>query len=349
MEEKTLIEKQLNKLFTKAVGLSRVALYTVEGLPIVLTRKLLGAMDAEAPPKGHEKELLLQIKSLIDEDAENIADSIYPESLLLPEAPKKHATRYLKLMADSIASTLRAKDKINKSFSKKAQSHLKEVPDYYKRNFHFQTDGYLSKNSAELYNHQTEILFRGTLGLMRRLLIAELIKTIRKSKKQIKILEIASGAGELTEILLKSCDNIEITCLDLSQPYLDHAQEKLSEFSNLSFTQGNAAKTKFKSGHFDYVVSSFLFHELPEKERESIITESFRVLKPKGQILNMDSLQLNDNKDLNWALEQFPKNFHEPFYANYTKKPLEKLYKKVGFKKIKTSQRLLSKAVVGTK
>lgn len=347
--ENTYIEKQIKKLLVKAAGVSRVALYTAEGLPIVLSRKLLGAMDNTAPPKGHEKELLLQIKDLIDEDAENIANSLYPKSLILPETPQKHVKRYIKLIADSVASTLRAKENINKSFSSKANELLDQVPDYYKRNFHFQTDGYLSKNSADLYNHQTEILFRGTLGVMRRLLIAELIQKIKKQKKLVKILEVASGAGELTEILLKSCDNIEITCIDLSQPYLDHARKKLSDYSNVKFIQGDAANTHLKSGAYDFVISSFLFHELPEKEREKVITEAYRVLKPSGTILSMDSLQLNDNEDLNWALEQFPKNFHEPFYANYAKKPLEKLYKKIGFKKVSTSQRLLSKAVTGVK
>ncbi len=47
--------------------------------------------------------------------------------------------------------------------------YLAGLPEYYGRNFHYQTEGYLSEESAELYEHQTEILFMGTLGLMRRL------------------------------------------------------------------------------------------------------------------------------------------------------------------------------------
>ena len=34
-------------------------------------------------------------------------------------------------------------------------------PDYYLRNFHYQTDGYLSEHSAALYDFQVEVLFNG--------------------------------------------------------------------------------------------------------------------------------------------------------------------------------------------
>jgi hypothetical protein len=40
-------------------------------------------------------------------------------------------------------------------------------------------------------------------------------------------------------------------------------------------------------------------------------------MKPEGFWGFLDSLQLGDIPELDWALRQFPKTFHEPFYKDY--------------------------------
>jgi ubiquinone/menaquinone biosynthesis C-methylase UbiE len=96
---------------------------------------------------------------------------------------------------------------LNNVFSKEAKKELKDLPEYYQRNFHFQTDGYLSKESAELYEHQTELLFRGTLHLMRRVLLGEMIKKIKaEPTKTFKLLELACGTGVATKFILENCN-----------------------------------------------------------------------------------------------------------------------------------------------
>jgi hypothetical protein len=46
---------------------------------------------------------------------------------------------------------------------------LKEkLPAYFLQNFHYQTGGYLTEDSAELYDMQVEVLFSGTANAMRR-------------------------------------------------------------------------------------------------------------------------------------------------------------------------------------
>ena len=47
-------------------------------------------------------------------------------------------------------------------------------PNYYLRNFHHQTDGYLSDFSASIYDLQVEILFNGSADAMRRRIIKPL-------------------------------------------------------------------------------------------------------------------------------------------------------------------------------
>ncbi len=67
-------------------------------------------------------------------------------------------------MGDGFRVAWRMRKNKNKDFQGKAAETAATMPDYYARNFHFQTDGYFSEASARRYDHQVEILFGGTAG-----------------------------------------------------------------------------------------------------------------------------------------------------------------------------------------
>ena len=83
--------------------------------------------------------------------------------------------------------------------------------------------------------------------------------------------------------------------------------------------------------------------------RVKVLSEAHRVLKAGGFIGIADSLQKNDRTELNWALKQFPMDFHEPFYKNYTLKKLEPLIQKLGFQNVQTDFAFLTKIVSASK
>src|SRR3546814_5908625 len=69
-------------------------------------------------------------------------------------------------------------------------------PRYYLQNFHFQSGGYLSGDSARLYDYQCEVLFTGGADVMRRqvlVTLAENFSTRRLTEAQL--IEIALGTG----------------------------------------------------------------------------------------------------------------------------------------------------------
>lgn len=72
-------------------------------------------------------------------------------------------------------------------------------PQYYLRNFHHQTDGYLSDFSASIYDLQVEILFNGSADSMRRRIIKPIKEGLKnfsdRKKSSIKILDVATGSG----------------------------------------------------------------------------------------------------------------------------------------------------------
>ncbi len=63
----------------------------------------------------------------------------------------------------------------------------------------------------------------------------------------------------------------------------------------------------------------------------------------------VDSVQKEDAKEFEWALEQFPVDFHEPFYKNYVMNPMEGLMLYRGFTKIHKDRGFFAKAVIGEK
>jgi ubiquinone/menaquinone biosynthesis C-methylase UbiE len=294
--------------------------------------------------------VLRELRTLIERDAEAVADGLYPLSALVPEtSPVEHTLRYLRLLADSIEVAARKRDRRPREFGARAASFLSEVPSYYRRNFHFQTDGYLSERSAELYEHQVEILFRGVGDAMRRAVIPPLARHLhRTGGRRRRLLELGAGCGTATRFVAQALPDARITCVDLSPPYLKKARERLSDRDRIDFLQGDAAELDLRDDRFDAVYSVFLFHELPLAERRRVLSEARRVLRPGGVHVVVDALQRGDVPDLDWALEAFPREFHEPYFRSYTRQPLETLLREAGFSKPRTSTAFLSKVVVAT-
>merc|ERR1719401_2037207 len=54
-------------------------------------------------------------------------------------------------------------------------------PEYYLRNFHYQTDGWLSDASAAMYEVSTEALFTGTQDAMQRMGLAPISYWLAKN------------------------------------------------------------------------------------------------------------------------------------------------------------------------
>lgn len=337
-----------------ALGYShlRSANFAIQGTLLPLVNLLATGKKRETPQgyANHLKLALPKIQELLKQDAVNISENIYPLEVLQPENPLRHGLRIPFLFVDAFLSARRREEKESKSFDATATELLTELPDYYQRNFHFQTNGYLGESSASLYDHQVEVLFSGSADPMRRLIIPPIKRHFEFSDGAgLRFLEIGCGTGRLTKFMALAFPKAQITCVDLSPFYLKEAQRHLRQFQRIDYVQGRGEELAFKSDSFDFVFSSFVFHELPHDVRKKMMLEAYRLLKPSGIFGIVDSIQLNDDSELNWALEQFPQDFHEPFYKNYSQNPLEKMMEEAQFRTIEKFQGFLSKAVTGLK
>lgn len=328
---------------TKTVG--RSALYFGESIPLIVLSNLYANRGKAQPPKPEElREVFKAIYELHKWDIENVEKGLYPKSVLQTRSPLQHALSLTRVMSDAVKVGMRMRQQKNHDFSDAALDIGEGLPEYYVRNFHFQTDGYLSEESARIYDHQVEILFNGSAQTMRRLSLIPILKQFSRDDS-FSILDIGCGTGSLTLDLARTFPKAQITAIDLSFPYLKQAQNRLKKFPRVSFLQANAEDLPFKDKAFDVVVNCYLMHELPRPTREKVIQEMLRLKKPKGVAVVTDALQNDDSPELNWALERFPIAYHEPFFKNYLQHSTEALVEKLSGKTATTQKGFFTKAV----
>lgn len=325
----------------------RSSLFTAESLMLPLAEAVATKKLPRLPFTDFSLFVKVQksLHQLLRQDAERISQGYYPASVLLRSEPAvdplSHLQRLPRIFREAVDASRRRVKKRTKDFSEEARLLKDGLPEYYQRNFHFQRDGYLGEESAALYDHQVEILFAGSADAMRRLLIAPLKRHFERTQgRGLRILELGCGSGSATNFLRLAFPQARITAVDLSEPYLEVARKRVP---TATFVPAAAEDLPFKDGEFDAVVSVFLFHELPLEVREKVLAESRRVLKAGGIFAYVDSLQLGDEPELDEPLKAFPTNFHEPFYPNYVRHPMEELLQAAGFRAVERGLGFFSK------
>ena len=192
-------------------------------------------------------------------------------------------------------------------------------PTYYRQNFHYQSDGWFSEESARLYDDQVEVLFTGAADAMRRMALAEIVQAVRTGgdQRRVRYLDVAGGNGRFLRQVMGVFPRLDAAMLDLSPAYTAVARERLAAWPHVDVIEGAAEAMPLDDGSIDVMSCIYLFHELPPRVRPKVLAEIARVLKPGGVFVFADSLQFGDNPKLDGLLEYFPESFHEPYYKSY--------------------------------
>ena len=191
-------------------------------------------------------------------------------------------------------------------------------PDYYLQNFHFQSGGWMTDDSAERYDTQVEVLFKGTANAMRRQALPRLFEVFTgHDQRALRLIDLGCGTGRFLDLVKQAWPRLPSLGLDLSEAYIRHARRYLRRWSRLDLVVANAEAIPAPDNSVDAVASIFMFHELPPKVRRIVIRECERVLKPGGRLILLDSLQSGDKPAYDGLLERFPQNYHEPYYRSY--------------------------------
>ena len=276
-------------------------------------------------------------------DAEDIAAGLYPAR---NDAPKGLAVAFRRA-ADFLADARLVEARRRRGGGVEAREDAPTsaaYPVYYRQNFHFQSGGWFTKDSAERYDAQVEALFSGTAGAMRRRVLSLLARHWKgRDHRNLAILDLACGAGSFLGDLGATFPRARLLGLDLSPAYLVEAGR---QNATVPLIQANVEKLPFADASLDAVVCIYLFHELPPKVRKTVAAEIGRILKPGGVFAFGDSVQPVDEPDLERLLEAFPAYFHEPFYESYSTTDLNALFALGDLVPIAQDKAFLTKALL---
>jgi len=290
-------------------------------------------------------EILRDLYALFERDRANIAAGRYrmPHDLWI--SPLDAARLSQRFFADLGEVNRRRRDRAHQEVAA-VNGGDRRYPRYYMQNFHFQTDGWLSEHSAELYDFQVEVLFNGGADAMRRQALWPIGEYLRDRRLAAQpLLDVACGTARLLSFVKHNYPRLPVTGLDLSRPYLDKAAELLAPWSWVALVEANAERLPFADDSFALVTCVFTFHELPRKVRRTVAAEMARVLRPGGRLIMVDSFQIGDRPEFEGLLELFPRAYHEPYFADYTRDPLGPLFEPLGLREVHKDLAFMAKVM----
>ncbi|MFI4974210.1 MAG: methyltransferase domain-containing protein [Caulobacterales bacterium] len=290
---------------------------------------------AEPVPTGFVRKAWLEA---FEKDAADVAAGLYPAMSDRPADP----VRAIRTTADFLTDARQVEARRRRGGGVEVRDEAPSTyPAYYRQNFHFQSGGWFSAESARRYEAQVEALFAGTAAAMRRRALSLLAKAWReRDHRGLAVLDLACGSGGFLKDLAATFPRARLFGLDLSPAYLDAARV------SAALVQGQAERLPFADASMDAVTSIYLFHELPPKVRPVVAAEIARVLKAGGVLALADSIQPVDEPRLTRLLEAFPAYFHEPYYASYATTDLSKLFGRAGLRLEATDTAFLTKGML---
>ena len=120
-------------------------------------------------------------------------------------------------------------------------------------------------------------------------LITDCIAAIYPDK--ISVLDIGCGAGNYPVCLLQKIKAADVTLVDLSQPMLNKAHERVSGLAkgNVETIKGDFRTVPLLENNYDVIIATAVLHHLRDDEDwETAFARLYSLLKPNGSLWVFD-------------------------------------------------------------
>jgi len=109
-----------------------------------------------------------------------------------------------------------------------------------------------------------------------------------------RVLDFGSGSGAAAIHLARalSAGGGRLTCLDISEKWLECVRVELAAFSNVDFVLGDIFSGALESGVYDVVFVHFVLHDIAPAARAEVVKALAARLKPDGQIYLREPLRM---------------------------------------------------------
>lgn len=120
------------------------------------------------------------------------------------------------------------------------------------------------------------------------------------------VLDVGCGAGNYTLKLLERIPGLDATLIDLSQPMLDRARDRVTAAGarNVECLQGDIRELQLGEERFDVILAAAVLHHLrTDEEWKATFTALYRALKPGGSLWISDLVTAGSPavQDVMWA------------------------------------------------
>ena len=134
----------------------------------------------------------------------------------------------------------------------------------------------------EKYDIMNDLMSLGIHRLWKRTFIDWL-----NPSKNTKLIDVASGTGDITKLFLEKIDySGNVCCIDENEGMLNISKKKFRQINNVKWYSATAEKLPFKNNEFDYYTISFGIRNV--KKVSIVLDEAFRVLKPGGKFICLE-------------------------------------------------------------
>jgi ubiquinone/menaquinone biosynthesis C-methylase UbiE len=351
------MSNSLSRLVTRAAygvtQLPRIAWYVGHGLAMRrLSDEARQREGKSSRPRAHtdasvpdRRRLFADTATLLQQDLANVEAGIYP-------LPADHDGSILtllhrsRLFFEDLPDIHRRRESggLSEVFNEKTRG---KRPRYYLQNFHFQSGGWMTDDSAKRYDTQVEVLFNGTANATRRQALPPLREVFAgRDQRRLRLLDVGCGTGRFLDFVKQVWPRLPTVGLDMSEAYVREAKRHLARWSRIHLIVGNGECIPAPDSSQDAVTSMFMFHELPPEVRRMVLREFARVLKPGGRLVIVDSLQRGDEPDYDGLLELFPQSFHEPYFTSYIDEDFSAIGAAYGLRPTRQVKAFVSKIMV---
>ncbi|MDO5826200.1 MAG: 16S rRNA (cytosine(1402)-N(4))-methyltransferase [Methanosphaera sp. rholeuAM130] len=119
-------------------------------------------------------------------------------------------------------------------------------------------------------------------------MIEVLVNAIPNDKKDLRVLDLGCGTGNITLKLLERFPKARVTCLDLSKNMLELAKKKLSDYDSIEYVLGDFTIIDIID-NYDAVISSLALHHIASDEAKlEMYRHIYDALNDGGVFYNAD-------------------------------------------------------------
>ena len=146
-------------------------------------------------------------------------------------------------------------------------------------------------------------------------------------------------------------DNLNCTLVDLIQPMLDKALERVSTQTNqtVSALQGDIRLVNLKEGHYDIILAGAVLHHLrDDKDWETTFKKLFDLLKPGGCLMISDLVRQESDAINDYVWERYGDYLESVNGVEYRKKVFDYVEKEDSPRSINYQLELMKKVGFST-